>query len=59
MPEGLVDSFILSSPTIRCLLTMVAWDPRLKDTAGVFQGRGSLVGCRQWGLTESDTTEAT
>ena len=33
MPEGLVDSFILSSPTIRCLLTMVAWDPRLKDTA--------------------------
>ena len=23
------------------------------------QGRGSLVGCRLWGLTELDTTEAT
>ena len=23
------------------------------------QGRGSLVGCRLWGCTESDTTEAT
>ena len=23
------------------------------------QGRGSLVGCRLWGGTESDTTEAT
>ena len=22
-------------------------------------GKGSLVGCRLWGLTESDTTEAT
>ena len=22
-------------------------------------GTGSLVGCRQWGLTESDTTEVT
>ena len=26
---------------------------------GESQGRGSLVGCRLWGLTESDTTEAT
>ena len=23
------------------------------------QGRGSLVGCRLWGRTESDTTDAT
>ena len=23
------------------------------------QGQGSLVGCRLWGLTESDMTEAT
>ena len=23
------------------------------------QGRGSLVGCRVWGRTESDTTDAT
>ena len=26
---------------------------------GESQGRGSLVGCCLWGLTESDTTEAT
>ena len=26
---------------------------------GESQGRGSPVGCRLWGLTESDTTEAT
>ena len=26
---------------------------------GESQGRGSLVGCRLWGHTESDTTEAT
>ena len=27
--------------------------------AGESQGRGSLVGCRLWGCTESDTTEVT
>ena len=26
---------------------------------GESQGRGSLVGCRLWGRTESDTTEST
>ena len=26
---------------------------------GESQGRGSLVGCRLWGRTESDSTEAT
>ena len=26
---------------------------------GESQGRGSLVGCRLWGRTESDTTEGT
>ena len=26
---------------------------------GESQGRGSLVGCRPWGRTESDTTEVT
>ena len=26
---------------------------------GESQGRGSLVGCRLWGHTESDTTEVT
>ena len=36
---------------------------RIDDTPvflpGESQGRGSLVGCRLWGRTESDTTEAT
>ena len=27
--------------------------------AGESQGRGSLVGCRLWGHTDSDTTEVT
>ena len=27
--------------------------------SGESQGQGSLVGCRLWGCTESDTTEAT
>ena len=27
--------------------------------AGESQGRGSLVGCRLWGRTESDTTNVT
>ena len=30
-----------------------------RDLPGESQGRGSLVGCRLWGRTESDTTEET
>ena len=29
------------------------------EKVGLAQGRGSLVGCRLWGRTESDTTEMT
>ena len=35
------------------------WQPTPVFLPGEFQGRGSLVGCRLWGRTESDTTEAT
>ena len=35
------------------------WQPTPVFLAGESQGRGSLVGCRLWGRTESDTTEAT
>ena len=35
------------------------WQPTLVFLPGESQGRGSLVGCRLWGRTESDTTEAT
>ena len=35
------------------------WQPTPVFLPGDSQGRGSLVGCRLWGRTESDTTEAT
>ena len=35
------------------------WQPTPVFLPGESQGWGSLVGCRLWGLTESDTTEAT
>ena len=35
------------------------WQPTTMLLPGESQGQGSLVGCRLWGRTESDTTEAT
>ena len=35
------------------------WQPTPMFLPGESQGWGSLVGCHLWGLTESDTTEAT
>ena len=35
------------------------WHPTPVFLPGESQGRGSLVGCRPWGRTESDTTEVT
>ena len=35
------------------------WQPTPVILTGESQGRGSLVGCRLWRRTESDTTEAT
>ena len=35
------------------------WQPTPVFSPGESQGRGSLVGCRLWGCTEWDTTEAT
>ena len=35
------------------------WQPAAVFFPGESQGRGSLVGCRLWGRTESDTTEVT
>jgi len=35
------------------------WQPTPVFLPGESQGRGSLVGCRLWGCTESDTTEGT
>ena len=45
------------------LFTFMHWRRKWQLTPvflpGESQGRGSLVGCRLWGRTESDTTEAT
>ena len=45
------------------LLTFLHWRRKWQPTPvflpGESQGWGSLVGCRLWGHTESDTTEAT
>ena len=45
------------------LFTFTHWRRKRQPTPvflpGESQGRGSLVGCRLWGRTESDTTEAT
>ena len=42
---------------------LVAWRKKWQPTPvflpGESQGRWSLVGCRLWGQTESDTTEVT
>ena len=35
------------------------WQPTPVFLPGESQGRGSMVGCRLWGRTESDMTEAT
>ena len=35
------------------------WQPAQVFVPGESQGQGSLVGCRLWGRTESDTTEVT
>ena len=41
------------------LVAQRKWQPTPVSLPGESQGRGSLVGCRLWGRTESDTTEAT
>ena len=51
------------SATSLSLFTFIHWRRKWQPTSvflpGESQGRGSLVGCRLWGRTESDTTEAT
>ena len=51
------------SATSLSLFTFMHWRRKWQPTPvflpGEPQGRGSLVGCRLWGRTESDTTEAT
>ena len=50
------------SATSLSLFTFMHWRRKWQPTPvfllGESQGRGSLVGCRLWGGTESDMTEA-
>ena len=50
-------------PISHSLFTFMHWRRKWQPTPvflpGESQGRGSLVGCRLWGRTELDTTEAT
>ena len=51
------------SATSFSLFTFMRWRRKWQPTPvflpGESQGRRSLMGCRLWGRTESDTTEAT
>ena len=42
-----------------CMHWRRKWQPTPLFLPGESQGQGSLVACRLWGCTESDTTEAT
>ena len=48
-----------ASSTFHQNLFPLQWQPIPVFLPGESQGRWSLVGCRLWGHTESDTTEAT
>ena len=49
----------VNNKVLLCTLRRRQWHPTPVFLPGESQGRGSLVGCRLWGHTESDTTEAT
>ena len=58
--HGLAGSWTrLSDFTFTFLHWRGKWQPTPVFLPGESQGRGSLVGCRLWGRTELDTTEAT
>jgi hypothetical protein len=54
---------MLLDTTSLSLFTFMHWKRKWQPTPMFFpgesQGRGSLLGCRLWGRTESDTAEAT
>ena len=65
-PGGLQSMVSLESDTTETSLSLFTfmhwrrkWQPTPVFLPGESQGRGSLVGYRLWGRTESDTPEAT
>ena len=58
--QGVAKSRIrLTDFTFTCMHWRRKWQPTPVFLPGESQRRGTLVGCRLWGRTESDTTEAT
>ena len=58
--HGVIKSWTrLSDFTFTFMHWRRTWQPTPVFLLGEAQGWGSLVGCRLWGRTESDTTEAT
>ena len=58
--HGIAESWTrLSNFTFTFMHWRRKWQPTPVFLPGESQGRGSLVGCRLWGRTESDTTEET
>jgi len=53
------DSFRTSLALFTFMHWRRKWQPTPVFLPGESRGQGSLVGCRLWGLTQSDTTEAT
>ena len=59
MPANLENSGATSLLLFTFMHWRRKWQPTPVFLPGDSQGRGSLVGCRLWGHTESDTTEVT
>ena len=61
--QGVAESQTRPSDFLLSLSTFMHWRRKWQPTpvilTGESHGRGSLVGCRLWGRTKSDTTEAT
>ena len=57
--KGIFYDYIISFVVILWLHAVLKWQPTPVFLPGESQGQRSPVGCRLWGCTESDMTEAT
>ena len=58
-PDSLKEELWAGISDFMCKIEFGVLVPTPVFLPGESQGRGSLVGCRLWGRTESDMTEAT
>ena len=57
--QGVRHNWVTSLPLFTFMHWRRQWQPTPVLLPGESQGQQSLVGCRPWSCTESDTTEAT